>query len=110
MLLSVSSGQPAWVNHIALWNGQSWEAVGLGTNRKIQKLQLGNDGALLVFGEFTLAGGEIAHSMAVWKGRWLTEKQANKVFLGGTEEKTRHYTGNRTTHTAKTQYFRETLD
>ncbi len=62
------------VNNIARWNFNTWkwEAMGDGLsgllNTRGHALALGPDGKLYVGGEFSQAGGQTAHNIAVWDG------------------------------------------
>jgi hypothetical protein len=65
----------ASASRIARWNGASWSALGQGCNATIRKvLEFDNDGpsgnpaALIVCGDFTLAGGSSANRVARWNG------------------------------------------
>jgi trimeric autotransporter adhesin len=58
---------------IAKWNGDSWSAVGAGTNSWIEDLIVFDNGTgkgsdLYVGGEFTIAGGSSSSKIAIWRG------------------------------------------
>ncbi len=61
------------VNHIAHWDGSSWDALGSGLNIEIGRLgpaalALDRDGNLYVAGEFANAGGIQVMNIAKWTG------------------------------------------
>jgi hypothetical protein len=53
-------------NNIALWDGSSWTALGSGTDGTIKRIDV-YDGALVVAGSFTKAGGNDARRIARWE-------------------------------------------
>ncbi len=60
-------------NHVAGWNGSSWEALGGGMNGDVHALAVFDDGsgagpALYAGGTFTSAGGVAANHVARWNG------------------------------------------
>ena len=58
-------------NHIAKWNGETWSALGVGTDAPIYSMAVFDDGtgpALYVGGQFTTAGGVPAQRIAKWDG------------------------------------------
>ena len=54
-------------NHVAEWNGSSWEPFGSGTDGTVTSLLSFGDG-LVAAGEFSLAGGVGASNVAFWDG------------------------------------------
>ncbi len=61
-------------NRIAMWNGTSWSALGVGMNAQVRALVGFDDGsgpALYAAGNFTSAGSVAASRIAKWKsGAW----------------------------------------
>jgi hypothetical protein len=62
------------VNHVARWNGTSWEALGAGTDKLVVSLAVFDDGsggglALYAGGYFTTAGDNTAPGIAKWDGK-----------------------------------------
>lgn len=61
------------VSHIARWDGQAWQPVGEGVNGIVRGAMVpfddGSGPALYVGGDFTMAGGRPAKSVARWDGR-----------------------------------------
>ncbi len=62
-------------NHIALWNGETWEALGSGTDGVVTSLSSWDpDGSgpqhavLVAGGTFTIAGGLSSSNIAIWNG------------------------------------------
>lgn len=58
-------------NRVARWNGESWFALGSGTNGFVRSLSVFDDGdgpALVVGGDFTTAGGGSRMRIAKWNG------------------------------------------
>ena len=55
------------VNHIARWNGTSWQPLGTGLNSTVRALAV-FDGRLIAAGQFTTAGGQPANHVASWNG------------------------------------------
>ena len=57
-----------FANHIAAWNGTSWETLGSGMNgTTVYALSVYN-GELIAAGDFTTAGGVSANGIARWNG------------------------------------------
>ena len=56
------------VNHIACWDGSTWNALGFGTNGTVLSLAVDNSGNLYVGGSFDTAGGVRANHIARWNG------------------------------------------
>jgi hypothetical protein len=63
---TTAGGDPA--NRIAMWNGNSWSALGEGLNGFCYSLALDNEGNVYVGGGFTEAGGVVANKIAKWDG------------------------------------------
>ena len=58
------------LNHIARWDGETWSALGTGTNSFVKALAV-YDGILYAGGNFTTAGGVAANHVAKWDGtKW----------------------------------------
>ena len=61
-------------NRIARWNGSSWSSLGLGVagpdanSGGVNTITLMPNGELVVAGQFTTAGGEVANNIASWNG------------------------------------------
>jgi len=55
------------LNHVARWNGESWEALGSGLDANVTRLRSYADG-LYAVGSFTHAGGVEANGLARWDG------------------------------------------
>lgn len=57
------------VNNLAMWDGTNWSAVGTGTDREVNHLQvLGNDLFVHSFYAQNWGGGQNFHSFARWDG------------------------------------------
>src|SRR4029079_18883520 len=54
-------------NHVARWNGTSWEALGSGMNGPVRAFAT-YGGELVAGGSFRTAGGTPAASVARWNG------------------------------------------
>lgn len=54
-------------NHIAKWNGTSWQPLGAGLNGKVNALMVYN-GNLYAGGEFTMSGSTTVNYIAKWNG------------------------------------------
>jgi len=54
-------------NHIARWNGSTWQTLGRGLSTAPHDLAL-YDGDLIAAGDFTMAGGVSANRVARWNG------------------------------------------
>jgi hypothetical protein len=66
---SSTSGGPA--NHVAKWNGNSWESLGSGMGGQdtlISALAVDQNGSLYVGGQFQTAGGVSVSNVAKWNG------------------------------------------
>jgi len=61
--MTTAGGEAA--NHIAAWDGSSWEAVGTGMNGQVKSLTV-YDNKLLAGGEFDSAGGVSSNHIAAW--------------------------------------------
>ncbi len=61
----IAGGQ--FVNHIAEWDGKSWQSLGSGVSNKVFALTI-YDGKLIAGGSFTSAGGVTANHIAIWDG------------------------------------------
>jgi len=62
---------PVHAEHIAKWDGTSWQPVGAGLNEKVRTLTVYDDGtgaALYAGGDFVLYEGEWSPSVAKWDG------------------------------------------
>lgn len=57
----------AVANHVAKWDGNTWSALGAGTDGDVKALAL-SDNTLYVGGSFTNAGGVMANFVARWNG------------------------------------------
>lgn len=58
------------LNHIAQWNGMSWEPLGEGLDGPVSDMRLVGD-TLYVAGDFSQAGGNPAKNVALWtSGSW----------------------------------------
>ncbi len=58
-------------NHIAMWDGSRWSALGSGMDGAVLALALDGNGNLYAGGAFTTAGGVSANHIALWDGsRW----------------------------------------
>lgn len=68
------------VNHVAKWNGSSWEALGSGMNGSVNALAVDGSGKLFAVGLFSTAGGVSADGMAKWNG---TSWEALGIGSGG---------------------------
>ena len=55
-------------NNIAVWDGNSWAALGSGTDGNIYALAVGGSGKLYAGGYVDQAGGTSANYIAVWNG------------------------------------------
>ncbi len=59
------------VNHIAMWNGSAWLALGDGLESGSNygfALAIGSDGTVYVGGDFATAGGVTVNGIAAWNG------------------------------------------
>ncbi len=56
------------VNHIASWDGASWDSLGSGTNGSCVQVLQEYDSLLIVGGSFEYAGGVPASRIAAWNG------------------------------------------
>jgi len=56
------------VNHVAMWDGTSWQALGTGMNSTVDALAVDSSGNLYAGGNFTTAGGGAANRVAKWNG------------------------------------------
>lgn len=56
------------VNHVALWDGISWSALGSGANGRVNTLGIDSTDNLYIGGDFTDAGGVTANRVAMWDG------------------------------------------
>lgn len=54
-------------NHIAMWNGSSWSALGSGTNDEVYAIAV-QGSKVYVGGKFTQAGGQTVNRIAKWDG------------------------------------------
>ena len=65
------SGTP--VNHIARWDGSTWQPLGAGIDSGYVETLTVYNGELIAGGRFTVAGGQHANSIARWNGSsWQT--------------------------------------
>jgi len=55
-------------DHVAIWDGASWSALGAGVNARVQSLLVLPDGDLIVGGAFGTAGGLLSPAVARWDG------------------------------------------
>ena len=56
-------------NHVAMWDGAAWHALGSGLNGIVYALAVDGRGHLYAGGSFTLAGGKAASNIARWDGQ-----------------------------------------
>ncbi len=56
------------VNHVAKWNGSSWQALGPGVNDDVWSIAIANNGDVYIVGDFTLAGNQTVNYVAKWNG------------------------------------------
>ncbi|MFN5661593.1 MAG: GC-type dockerin domain-anchored protein, partial [Planctomyces sp.] len=67
--------------NIARWDGQAWQAMGLGVNGAVSRLTLTPAGEVLASGEFTTADGLPARSIARWNGSsWSALGDSSNIF------------------------------
>ena len=58
-------------SNLAMWDGSRWSGVGGGTDNFVSSLAVDRTGKLYVGGTFQHAGGQTAHSLAIWAdGAW----------------------------------------
>jgi len=62
------SGTGTPLNHLARWDGTSWQALGGGTNGTVYSLLVRANGDLVVGGAFTATGGVPNYCVGVWNG------------------------------------------
>lgn len=55
-------------NHVAMWDGHRWSALGSGMDRSVQALAIDQKGHLYAAGDFYQAGGRPAAHIARWDG------------------------------------------
>lgn len=85
-------------DHIAVWNGSAWAALGNGLNGDVYAIAVGNNGYVYAAGDFTAAAGTSdSDKIAVWNGSaWaamgngfnlvalaLAVDKAGNVYAGG---------------------------
>ncbi|MCR9247333.1 MAG: hypothetical protein NXI31_20065 [bacterium] len=56
------------VNHVAAWDGTTWQGLGAGFNGTVTDLQIGRNGDLYAVGHFTIVNGQTALGLARWDG------------------------------------------
>jgi hypothetical protein len=56
-------------NHVAMWDGSTWQALGSGVNDPVFTLAVDGRGHLYAGGWFTQAGGKPANHIARWNGK-----------------------------------------
>jgi len=63
----------SFVNNIAVWDGSTWDPLGIGVNSTVTALAVDGRGNLYAGGLFTEAGGNPANHIARWNGQtWDT--------------------------------------
>jgi hypothetical protein len=83
-------------NHIAYWDGTTWQALGEGVNGKIHALVFDGRGNLYAGGAFTTAGGVNANHIARWDGMaWspLEEGMDGSVYSLAVDDQGNLYAG-----------------
>lgn len=56
------------VNHIAKWNGSTWEPIGEGFSGQVQSIAFGNNGKIYAGGFFIMSGDMEVKRVAEWDG------------------------------------------
>ncbi len=76
------------VSNITVWEEGIWRNLGTGTDGIVRDIEVSDDGHvyiagdLLVVGDFTVAGGEVANTIALWDGeRWLPDVSDGDKYL-----------------------------